>query len=176
MLHPLEAFKDEEFLERVRTDAEELKGLVARELRRKICGGGAAASGEGVNWGAEVRVGVHAGPSMNHLHVHVISREGFSDRVKKRVHYNSFNTAFFVPLDELPLRTDDPRWEHHERARLLKMDYTCWRCGRGFKNSFAGIKQHVAEEFVEWKKALVEAGGGGDGRATSSFDASSSSG
>lgn len=66
-----------------------------------------------------------------------------------------------MPLEELPLRDDDPRWDHHERARLLKVDYTCWRCGRGFKNSFVGIKQHVADEFVEWKKALLEAGGGG---------------
>lgn len=74
-------------------DAEELKGLVAKELRRKICGSGAAAGGEGVDWGAEVRVGVHAGPSMNHLHVHVISREGFSDRVKKRVHYSTLPGA-----------------------------------------------------------------------------------
>jgi len=89
LLHPFEAFKDEGFLARIRTDAEELKGLVAKELRRKICGSGTAAGGEGVDWGAEVRVGVHAGPSMNHLHVHVISREGFSDRVKKRVHYSA---------------------------------------------------------------------------------------
>jgi len=81
---------------------------------------------------------------------------------------DSFNTAFFVPLEELPLRDDDPRWEHHERARLLKMDYTCWRCGRGFKNSFVGIKQHVANEFVEWKKALLEAGGGGNENAAGS--------
>ena len=79
------------FLARIRTDAEELKGLVAKELRRKICGSGAG--GEGVDWGAEVRVGVHAGPSMNHLHVHVISREGFSDRVKKRVHYSTLPRA-----------------------------------------------------------------------------------
>lgn len=93
LLHPFEAFKDEGFLARIRTDAEELKGLVAKELRRKICGSGAAAGGEGVDWGAEVRVGVHAGPSMNHLHVHVISREGFSDKVKKRVHYSTLPHA-----------------------------------------------------------------------------------
>ena len=48
------------------------------------------------------------------------------------------------------------------------MDYTCWRCGRGFKNSFVGIKQHVADEFVEWKKALLEADRGGNGKAAGS--------
>lgn len=64
----------------------------------------------GRDWESEVLVGVHTHPSMNHLHVHVLSRDRHSERMKHRKHYNSFATPFFVPVEEFPLRSGDARW------------------------------------------------------------------
>lgn len=68
---------------------------------------------------------------------------------------DSFNTAFFVPLDAFPLAENDSRWKSSERSRLLKSDFLCWRCGAGFGNSFVRLKSHIEEEFFAWKKELL---------------------
>lgn len=86
LLLPFEAFSDAEFLEQVRVDAAAVKKVVAKELKRKLGGKGGAELDWW--WEKEIKVGVHAGPSMNHLHVHVVSRDGYSERVRKRVHYS----------------------------------------------------------------------------------------
>lgn len=104
----------------------------------------------GRDWEAEVLVGVHAHPSMNDLHVHVVSREMRSECLKHRRHYNSFATPFFVPLDDFPLAPDDPR-RHPGRAGYLARDLRCWRCGRDFGNRFKALKGHLEGEFEAWK-------------------------
>ena len=164
--HPFDAFEDAEFLAETRVEAQRLRRLVAAELRRKV--GGESKSdarrraildgdeeGESVDnndtgrdWEAEVRVGVHAHPSMNHLHVHVISRDMHSPLLKHRKHYNSFNTPFFVDLADLPLARDDPR----RSEAYLGRDFVCWRCGAGFANKFAALKRHLEDEFEEWRR------------------------
>jgi aprataxin len=166
LLHPFDAFEDAEFLERVTEEAGKLKKLVATELRRKfgrfsaqdkareavLNGETELQEGEslpeGRDWETDVKVGVHAHPSMNHLHVHVISVDRYSECMKHRKHYNSFATEFFVPLEDFPLAVDDAR--RHER--YLERDLVCWRCGRNFKNKFARLKEHLAEEFEVWKR------------------------
>ncbi|RYP56863.1 hypothetical protein DL771_011567 [Monosporascus sp. 5C6A] len=176
-LHPFDALGgDPAFLAAVRGQAARLRRLVAKELQRRFgrfsradaareaaLDGVAPAEGEGDgdgeggslprgrDWEAEVRVGVHAHPSMNDLHVHVLSRDMFSDCLRHRKHYNSFNTPFFVDLADLPLAPDDPR-RHPGRAGYLGADLTCWRCGRNFGNRFKQLKEHLAHEFEEWKK------------------------
>ncbi|RYP90215.1 hypothetical protein DL770_003678 [Monosporascus sp. CRB-9-2] len=178
-LHPFDALgpsTDAAFLAAVHEQAARLRRLVAKELQRRfgrfsradaareaaLDGVGVApALGEGEggrrllprgrDWEAEVRVGVHAHPSMNDLHVHVLSRDMFSECLRHRKHYNSFNTPFFVDLADLPLAPDDPR-RHPGRAGYLNADLTCWRCGRNFGNRFKQLKEHLAHEFEEWKK------------------------
>ncbi|RYP59674.1 hypothetical protein DL769_008438 [Monosporascus sp. CRB-8-3] len=177
-LHPFDALGDPNnaaFLAAVREQAARLRRLVAKELQRRygrfsradaareaVLDGGALGEGEGEgqegrelpqgrDWEAEVRVGVHARPSMNDLHVHVLSRDMFSECLRHRKHYNSFNTPFFVDLADLPLAPDDPR-RHPGRAGYLDADLTCWRCGRNFGNRFKQLKEHLAHEFEEWKK------------------------
>jgi len=87
-LHPFEAFEDAEFLTTLRVEAQKLKVLVVKELQRKF--GPVSKQDEareavlngsldadvlpiGRDWENEVKVGVHADPSMNHLHIQVIS-------------------------------------------------------------------------------------------------------
>jgi len=171
LLHPFEAFKDEHFLNQVKAEVEKLKELVAKEVQRKFASGSAAearreavlngevepgddgANGQlppGRDWADEVITGIHAHPSMNHLHIHVLSREMHSPRLKHRKHYNSFNTPFLIDVAEFPLAADDPRLQPGQG--YLKRDLICWRCGKNFKNQFKALKDHLDGEFQEWKK------------------------
>ncbi|KAI2789566.1 hypothetical protein POX_d05060 [Penicillium oxalicum] len=165
-LHPFEAFEDVEFLAKVKTEAQKLRKLAATELRRKYAKGSAQEQARlaaltadsppdelplGRDWEQEIRCGVHAVPSMNHLHVHVIAVDRYSERLKHRKHYNSFSTPFFVPIDDFPLAPGDPRRQPTQEG-YLKWDLVCWRCGRNFGNRFAELKLHLDEEFKEWKK------------------------
>lgn len=165
MKHPFDALKDPAFLAQVRSQAEKVKKMVAAELQRKLGAGSRSEKTrqdvldgkvdadeipEGRDWLAEVKCGVHAVPSMTHLHVHVLSRDSRSACVKHRKHYNSFNTPFLVPLEDFPLAEDDPRRNTREH-RYLARDLVCWRCGQNFGNKFTKLKEHLEEEFRKWK-------------------------
>lgn len=178
-MHPFDALAgdDPAFLAEVRAGAARLRDLVAKELQRLLgrhsrldaarnavldgevepedgVGGDGDGSLElalprGRDWATEVKVGVHAVPSMNHLHVHVLSRDMHSERLKHRKHYNSFTTDFFVPLEDFPLAEDDPR---RSQKGWPERPMVCWRCGRDFGNKFKELKEHLDREFEEWKK------------------------
>lgn len=45
--------------------------------------------------------GFHAIPSLEPLHMHVISKDFDSDRMKIKKHHNSFRTDFFITSDAL---------------------------------------------------------------------------
>ncbi|OBT92063.1 aprataxin-like protein [Pseudogymnoascus verrucosus] len=169
LLHPVDAFEDAAFLAATVAESEKLRKLVAKELRRRygkvskldqerervLNGEVELADGEelpkGRDWESEVMMGIHAHPSMSHLHVHVLSVDRYSECMKNRAHYNSFTTPFFVPLDAFPLAADDPRRDPSE-AGYLSQDLKCWRCGAGFGRSFARLNEHLAVEFEAWKK------------------------
>lgn len=163
LLHPVDAFNDATFLAEVRAEAAKLKTIVARELQRRygryskqdekreaVLNGEADADEipEGRDWEKEVMVGIHSGPSMNHLHVHVLSVDRFSECMRHRKHYNSFATNFFVKLDEFPMSEEEMR----RRTTLLKEDMRCWRCGENFGNKFTKLKEHLSEEFEAWRR------------------------
>ena len=172
---------DPAFLSSVRTECAKAKSLAASELRRRFgkfsaqdqareaaLEAGLAQSSDakdnggddgdcdfnlppGRDWSSSIMVGVHAVPSMSHLHIHVISVDRHSDALKHRKHYNSFSTPFFVPLEDLPLnQADTRRWPGREG--YLKRDFKCWRCGRMFGNGFKRLKMHLEEEFEEWRR------------------------
>lgn len=165
-LHPFEAFEDAEFLTEVKAEAKKLRKLAAAELRRRYGKESAQEQArqaalnadpppdelpDGRDWDKEIMCGIHACPSMNHLHVHVIAVDRQSEKMKHRKHYNSFATPFFVPIDDFPLAPDDERL-HPTREGYLRRDLKCWRCGKDFGNRFAELKKHLEEEFIEWKK------------------------
>ncbi|KAJ5106691.1 hypothetical protein N7456_003366 [Penicillium angulare] len=165
-LHPFEAFEDAEFLAKVKAQVYKLRSHAAGELRRKYGKYSAQDKARqealdlepppdvlpaGRDWEKEIVCGVHAVPSMNHLHVHVIAVDRYSERLKHRKHYNSFATPFLVPIEDFPLSPDDER-RHPTREGYLKRDFVCWRCGKGFGNKFVELKQHLEQEFDEWKR------------------------
>jgi aprataxin len=166
-IHPVEAFDDVHFLAMVRREANRLKTLVAKELQRRygpesraeserqaVLDGTAELPADsplpaGRDWEADVMIGIHARPSMNHLHVHVLSRDMYSEWMKKTAHYNSFNTGFFIDLADFPIAHDDPRRRITIRNPIA---LKCWRCGRDFAGRFSKLKEHLAREFSDWKK------------------------
>lgn len=168
LFHPFEAFEDLELLGSVRQEVKKLRTFVAKELRRKYGQFSAkeqarerALNGEdeipdgqdlplGRDWEKDVMAGVHAHPSMSHLHVHIISVDRYSECLRHRKHYNSFATPFFVPIDDFPLAKDDVR-RHPGRQGYLNQSLKCWRCGKEFGQSFSKLKVHLAEEFEKWK-------------------------
>lgn len=163
-LHPFDAFEDRDFLAAVRKETARLKELVAKEVKRRFSSlskldqaretalkNGVDDLPPGRNWLAEVKVGIHAHPSMNHLHVHVLSRDMHSECLKHRKHYNSFNTPFLVDVADFPLARDDPR-RHPGREGYLDRSLKCWRCGKEFGNKFKALKEHLEVEFEEWKR------------------------
>lgn len=166
-LHPFDAFEDAAFLAAVQAATAKLKRLVAKELQRRY--GPVSAqerereavlNGEqdweegrelpaGRNWESELLVGVHAHPSMNDLHVHVLAPDMVSECMRHRKHYNSFHTGFLVDLADFPLPQSDGR---RHPGKFLQLDLKCWRCGRNFENRFKQLKEHLADEFEAWKK------------------------
>lgn len=164
--HPFDAFDDAEFLDKVRTEVRKLRTLAAAELRRRLGKYSAQERARqeamdqdppvedlppGRDWEREIMVGIHAHPSMTHLHIHVMSVDRYSDRLKHRKHYNSFSTPFFVDVEDFPLAQDDVR-RHPGREGYLNEDFICWRCGRNFKDRFQKLKDHLEMEYEEWKK------------------------
>ncbi|UKZ70139.1 uncharacterized protein TrAtP1_011137 [Trichoderma atroviride] len=105
----------------------------------------------GRDWAAEIKCGVHAVPSMGHLHIHVLSRDMHSPAMKHRKHYNSFNTPFLVDVADFPLKGADLRRGSREEG-FMRRDLVCWRCGKNFGNRFKELKEHLEREFEEWKR------------------------
>jgi aprataxin len=168
LLHPFEAFEDPAFLASVQREVINLKTLVASELRRRfgsdsaadarreaVLNGDAEPEGDelppGRDWMADIKTGIHAHPSMNHLHIHVLSRDMHSPCLHHRKHYNSFNTPFLIDVADFPLEKDDPRL-HPGHAGYMRRDLVCWRCGANFKNQFKKLNEHLGVEFEAWKK------------------------
>lgn len=175
--HPLHALSDDpEFLSQVKLRVERLKKLVASELRR-LYGQYSASDApyqsaleelmslpdpppieerdtqlpQGRDWSLDVIAGAHTHPSMNHLHIHVLSREMHSEWLKHKKHYLSFNTSFLVPLEDFPLDEEKDAKRFHP-GDWPHWDMRCWRCGRNFGNQFKKLKEHIEEEFERWKR------------------------
>jgi aprataxin len=166
-LHPHEAFTDSQFLAVVRRDIDVAVKLAASELSRLI--GQYSESNKarlaamesdhppdvlpaGRDYLKDIRVGIHAHPSMSHLHIHIISQDMHSDRLKHQKHYNSFNTDFFIPFKDLPLAEDDARRSVRYQNANLKQEFKCWRCGKMFANKFKQLKDHLDAEYEEWQR------------------------
>lgn len=72
-------------------DAQMVKGMIQDEMIKRY----------GFKWG--VWMGFHSVPSMEHVHLHVLSSDLCSPSMKKKKHYNSFHPkhGFFLHLDDV---------------------------------------------------------------------------
>lgn len=146
-----EACYDDEFLSKLKQEAAKWKTLAAKELACKLCPPTEIIPKR--DWEAEIKVGIHAVPSMNHLHIHIISKDMHSSCLRQKKHYNSFTTPFFVDLQDFPLTEEEAEVR---RKDWHKRDMICWRCNRNFENKFTALKHHLDKEFEEWRAELIQ--------------------
>jgi len=94
----------------------------------------------------EVKIGYHARPSLVPLHIHIISTDLESDKLKSRKHFNSFATSFFVPIDlmETWVREGDVGRELDKPGYWQEMidgAMVCPICGSS-KKTISKMKEH----------------------------------
>ncbi|KAK9460395.1 HIT-like domain-containing protein [Lipomyces oligophaga] len=103
----------------------------------------------------DIKAGIHALPSLSNLHIHIISVDNHSSRLKNKKHYNSFNTPFFIDFNDLESLSSHclnqvAALEPTSYEKFLKLDLICWRCKKQFSNKFKLFQQHLNEEFEIW--------------------------
>ncbi|KAI0831345.1 hypothetical protein BC628DRAFT_1415862 [Trametes gibbosa] len=140
----------ETVLNDLRRDAQEATRLIQEDMVRT----------QGFKW--DVLAGFHALPSVEHLHLHLVSSEFLGEYFKKKKHNNSFHPrmGFFLPLDEVLRWFDadiEPSWfaskakmESKDYAPILKADMLCPHCDAVYK-TMPKLKLHLAEVFAELK-------------------------
>ena len=86
-------------------------------------------------------------PSLQPLHVHIISEDFGSSALKHKKHLNSFCYPFFIPIEEVEARLEEsPEGlgiNSHAAEALLKQEMKCHRCGCLLKN-IKDAKQHLS--------------------------------
>jgi len=113
----------------------------------------------GFKW--KIWTGFHSVPSMDHLHLHVISSDLCSESLKNKKHYNSFHPSlgFFLHLDDVLSWFDLAEDEFRERASLqprkyeilLKRDLRSWRTKEMFR-TIPLLKSALQEEWEREKR------------------------
>lgn len=110
---------------------------------------------------ADFQCGIHANPSMGHVHLHLVSRDLLGECLRHKAHYNSFTTPFFVDVDkDAPLdKGDEDIWLLENRALHHAVPLKCRWCGAAMQN-LPRLKEHLADE---WRRRL-------EARATEMLD------
>ncbi|XP_023300907.2 aprataxin-like protein [Lucilia cuprina] len=94
------------------------------------------------------KIGFHNQPSMQRLHLHVISKDFVSDCLKTKKHWNSFNTALFLNYEDLCQQLQESgkvrRLDSETLKSLSNMDLKCNQCEFVAKN-MPTLKQHLLE-------------------------------
>ena len=103
------------------------------------------------DWESNILIGIHTQPSMQHLHIHVISRDLHSNCMWEKTNYTSFTTRFFVDLEDFPLNEDE---KAGRLSALKNRVMTCWRCPETF-TVFRSLKTHLNVEFEVWKNEIA---------------------
>uniref|UniRef100_A0A1A9W9D6 Aprataxin C2HE/C2H2/C2HC zinc finger domain-containing protein n=1 Tax=Glossina brevipalpis TaxID=37001 RepID=A0A1A9W9D6_9MUSC len=92
------------------------------------------------------QIGFHNQPSMQRVHMHVISKDFISDCLKTKKHWNSFNTKLFLPYEELCQQLKicgrvKPLTKI-ELEKLTKQELQCNQCS--FKpKTMPSLKEHL---------------------------------
>ncbi|TFK29881.1 HIT-like protein [Coprinopsis marcescibilis] len=138
--------KAKQLVEAFQSEAQNVKKQIEEEMTERY----------GFKW--DVWIGFHAVPSMEHLHLHVLSADMCSEKMKNKKHYNSFHPSkgFFLHINDVldwfeatpgyyqqVTKLDPKAYE-----ALLKEGLTCWKCGSEMKN-IPSLKEHLQEE---WNK------------------------
>lgn len=140
-LRPQLAFKSDKFREAMQKYIEKAIDIITEEFNQQY---------EFIDPSTKpwdhIKVCCHSVPSMKNLHIHVMTTDLYSERMKNKKHYNSFTTKFAIDWDELPLDANDPRVDNVEYCKqLLKQDMIFE--GANFGCHFKKIKMAIEERF-----------------------------
>ncbi|XP_023934198.1 aprataxin [Bicyclus anynana] len=95
---------------------------------------------------SDLVAGFHAIPSMQRLHMHVISKDMDSKCLKTKIHWNSFTTSFFIPFDDLLKKLEQDgcieRISNETHKALMSTPLKCNQCSFEPKN-MPQLKQHL---------------------------------
>lgn len=95
--------------------------------------------------GGDFRAGYHVSPSLEPLHLHVISQEFDSACLKKKKHWNSFTTDFFVPAEKAlaMIKSGELGKLEAKADALLATELRCHKCKQTLPN-MPGLKEHIS--------------------------------
>ncbi|CAD0200879.1 unnamed protein product [Chrysodeixis includens] len=97
-----------------------------------------------------LKAGFHAVPSMQRLHMHIISTDMVSPCLKTKIHYNSFTTQFFRPyadiLEELKENGCIKKMSPELHKSLMSTELQCNQCTYKPKN-MPQLKEHLLTHF-----------------------------
>ncbi|KAH8256343.1 hypothetical protein KR032_001627, partial [Drosophila birchii] len=106
---------------------------------------------KGVRW-TDFQVGFHAEPSMQRLHLHVISKDFVSPTLKTKKHWNSFNTELFVPYEKLYALVEKEncfsRLPKPLKDELLNKPLLCNQC-EFVGNNLPTLKEHLLQHLQD---------------------------
>lgn len=139
----LKSTHNQEVLLALKDSAETVKTMIEDEMLKT----------EGFSW--PVQVGFHASESMKHVHVHVISSDLISEKLKNKKHYNSFNPnlGFFLHLDGVLEQVEANNITINQKTpsqyeALLKEPLRSIYTGEEFK-TIPKLKEHLE---AQWEK------------------------
>ncbi|KAF3422269.1 hypothetical protein E2986_05837 [Frieseomelitta varia] len=99
---------------------------------------------------SEFLIGYHAVPSMQRLHLHVISTDFNSPCLKTKYHWNSFTTPFFLHstdiCNQLREKGELKKLKSEESAQHLSIPLKCHKCPTTPKN-MPDLKRHLLAHF-----------------------------
>ncbi|KAF9543245.1 hypothetical protein EC957_001042 [Mortierella hygrophila] len=108
----------------------------------------------------DFKMGFHVIPSMRQLHLHVISQDFCSPYLRNAQHWNSFNTRFFIPPEEV-IKTIREKGSFQKTAeelntygRMKKITMVCNQCSQAIK-SVPMLHHHLSDHFTHKVKALT---------------------
>ncbi|TRM58624.1 HIT-like domain-containing protein [Schizophyllum amplum] len=137
-------------VDRLRLDAEELKKEIEAEMLKRY----------GCKW--DIWCGFHAVQSMEHMHLHVLSADLVSEKMKHKKHYNSFHPkrGFFLHLNDVldwfeaepSFYSNVTKLSPSKYEPLLKEPLACFDCDAEMKN-MPTLKSHLKEEWDKRVKA-----------------------
>ena len=93
------------------------------------------------------RIGFHAIPSMNQVHLHVISDDFDSDKLKNKKHWNSFTTEFFIKVPDYIRNIEEHgkvSFDKKYYEELTKSPLKCHKCSQQQSN-LPKLKLHIKQ-------------------------------
>ncbi|XP_043248604.1 aprataxin-like [Colletes gigas] len=101
---------------------------------------------------SEFYIGYHAVPSMQRLHLHVISTDFNSPCLKTKYHWNSFTTPFFLHsidiCNQLHVNGELKKLKSEDSAVYLNTPLKCHKCPATPKN-MPDLKKHLLTHLAQ---------------------------